>query len=78
MKQPKNKKIYERNLKRFKLFNSTKKSQNIIFNNNNIFGKDNGIKIYKINSPINKRGIFKIRKENSHSTKNFNNNCKIF
>ena len=76
-----NRKIYDRNMRKFKLFNSTKKTQNFIYNsNNNIFGKDNGIKrikIYKINSPVNKRGIFKIRKENSHLINN-NNNCNIF
>ena len=76
-----NRKIYDRNMRKFKLFNSAKKSQNFIFNsNNNIFGKDKGIKkikIYKINSPTNKRGIFKIRKINSHSIIK-NNNCNIF
>ena len=76
-----NRKIYDRNMRNFKLFNSAKKSQNFIFNsNNNIFGKDKGIKkikIYKINSPTNKRGIFKIRKINSHSIIK-NNNCNIF
>ena len=76
-----NRKIYDRNMRKFKLFNSTIKTSNFIYNsNNNIFGKDNGIKrikIYKINSPVNKRGIFKIRKENSHLINN-NNNCNIF